>query len=126
MGVLDGFVPFDFNAGYPYVSVTSNGLTFNKSVTVKMNYPEYVLLLINEDKKQIALRSCDESENGAVAFYKRRASGILSVRWNSKDLTSTVESLMGWDLSHDSYRIDGTLVKSERVMIFDLNCAKKM
>ena len=126
MGVLDGFVPFDFNAGFPYVSVTSNGLTFNKSVTIKMGYPEHVLLLINEEEKQIALRSCDESESGAVVFYKQKASGVLSVRWNSRDLTNTVEDLMGWDLSHDSYRVDGMLVKSEHAMIFDLKCARKM
>ena len=126
MGVLDGFTPFDFNAGAPYVSITSNGLTFNKSVMIKLRYPEHVLFLINEEQRQIALRSCDATETEAVPFYKPKASGILSVRWNSRDLTNTIETLMEWNLTQDSYRIDGTLIKSENAMIFDLNCARKM
>ena len=44
---LTNFKAFDFNEGLPYVSITNNGLTFNKSVIMKMSYPSYVRLLIN-------------------------------------------------------------------------------
>ena len=55
---LSKFKTFDFSEGVPFVSVTNNGLTFNKSVIMKMNYPLYVRLLINEEDKQIALQAC--------------------------------------------------------------------
>ena len=45
---LSNFKTFDFSEGVPYISITSNGITFNKSVIMKMKYPTYVKLLINE------------------------------------------------------------------------------
>ena len=52
---LSNFKTFDFSEGVPYISITSNGITFNKSVIMKMKYPAYVKLLINETEKQIAV-----------------------------------------------------------------------
>ena len=57
---LSNFKTFDFSEGVPYISITSNGITFNKSVIMKMKYPTYVKLLINESDKQIAVQACDE------------------------------------------------------------------
>ena len=48
---LSNFKTFDFSEGVPYISITSNGITFNKSVIMKMKYPTYVKLLINESDK---------------------------------------------------------------------------
>ena len=45
--MLEGFEAFDFSEGVANMSVTSNGVTFNKAVTMKLHYPEWVLLLIN-------------------------------------------------------------------------------
>ena len=36
MSLLENFKAFNFNEGVPYVSVTSNGMTFNKSVIMKL------------------------------------------------------------------------------------------
>ena len=52
MSVLDGFTAFNFDEGVPYVSVTRNGVTFNKAVVMKLNYPENVLLLISDAEKR--------------------------------------------------------------------------
>ena len=48
MSLLENFKAFNFNEGVPYVSVTSNGMTFNKSVIMKLGYPEHVLLLARQ------------------------------------------------------------------------------
>ena len=42
---LSNFKTFDFSEGVPYISITSNGITFNKSVIMKMKYPTYVKLI---------------------------------------------------------------------------------
>ena len=66
---LSNFKTFDFSEGVPYISITSNGITFNKSVIMKMKYPTYVKLLINESDKQIAVQACDEHDDKSVQFY---------------------------------------------------------
>lgn len=123
---LSNFKTFDFNEGMPYVSITCNGLTFNKSVIMKMGYPAHVKLLINEIDKQIAVQICDESDEKATQFYREKANGVLSVRWNSKDLVSTVARICDWDLKKDSYRAYGVLIPEATLMLFDLTKAVAM
>lgn len=123
---LANFKTFDFNEGVPYISVTSNGITFNKSVIMKMQYPAYVRLLINDQDKQIVVQACDENDDKAVQFYKEKANGVLSVRWNAKDLIQTIARMCDWDLNQVSYRVSGVLVPEQRLMLFDLNEAITM
>ncbi|NLB09413.1 MAG: hypothetical protein GX832_07080, partial [Clostridiales bacterium] len=112
MSILKNFKPFNFNEGVPYVSVTKNGITFNKSVTMKLDYPEHVLLLIDEETQRIAVQSCTKETPSAVPFYKGKAkTNVLSVRWNGRDLLNTIQSLMGRNLSKCGYRIEGALLK---------------
>ena len=123
---LSNFKTFDFSEGVPYVSITNNGITFNKSVIMKMKYPAYVRLLINETDKQIAVQTCDEHDDKSVQFYKEKSNGVLSVRWNAKDLINTISRICDWDLSHLSYRVNGILISEMKLMLFDLNEAVTM
>lgn len=118
---LSNFKTFDFSEGVPYISITSNGVTFNKSVIMKMRYPAHVKLLINESDKQIAIQTCDEHDDKSVQFYKEKPNGVISVRWNAKDLIHTVARLCDWDLNKLSYRVNGVLVPEMNLMLFDLN-----
>ena len=120
---LSNFSVFDFKEGVPYVSITSNGLTFNKSVIMKLDSPEFVILLINNESKQIAVQACDETNEKAVQFYKEKANGVISVRWNAKDLINTISRMCEWDLSQVSYRVNGVLIPEQSLMLFDLTDA---
>ena len=126
MSFFEGFQTFNFDEGVPYVSVTKNGVTFNKAVIMKMGYPEYVVLLINANEKKIALKKCTEETPNHTSFYKENEKKILSVRWNAKDLLNTLQDMTGWDLSKDAYRIDGALIKEEEAMLFDFTNAKRL
>ena len=127
MSIFEGFTSFNFEEGVPYVSITKNGVTFNKAVIMKLDYPEFVQLLINPNSKQIAIRACKEYDQNRIAFYKKKEnSKILSVRWNVKDLLNTLQEITGWNLTSDGYRIDGTLIKEENAILFDLNHGKKL
>lgn len=123
MSILEGFSAFDFSEGVPYVSFTQNGVTFNKSVTLKLGEPEYARFLINTDTKQVAVQACEADEKNATIFYRPKASGALSVRWNTRDLLITIERLMGWNFREVSYRVDGLLLQDERAIVFDLSKA---
>ncbi len=119
--LLDGFTSFNFEEGVPYVSITKNGVTFNKAVVMKLNYPEYVVLLINTSKQQIAIKSCKKNDTNSVTFYKERESSkVLSVRWNGKDLLNTLQEMTGWNLDKEAYRSNGILLKEEGAILFDL------
>ncbi len=123
MSMLEGFSAFDFSEGVPYISFTQNGITFNKSVNLKLGEPEYARFLINENTKQVAIQACNENDRNATVFYRPKASGALSVRWNTRDLLNTIERIMGWNLKESSYRADGILLKGEQAIIFDLSKA---
>lgn len=120
---FEGFEEFNFNEGVPYVSITSNGVTFNKSVVMKMKYPNYVKLLINRASQQIAIVACDESTPNSTPFYKPRKKNVISVRWNGKDLLNTLQDVTGWDLSKQAFKIEGELLKEENAILFDLTRA---
>lgn len=120
MSMLEGFSAFDFSEGVPYASFTQNGITFNKSVTLKLGEPEYARFLINADTKQVAVQACEAGEKNATVFYRPKASGVLSVRWNARDLLNTLERIMGWNFKEVSYRADGILLENERAIVFDL------
>ena len=126
--MLDGFKSFNFNEGAPYVSITKNGMTFNKSVIMKLNYPEYVCLLINAPAKQIAIQVASQNTENATQFFheEKKQGGILSVRWNGKDLLNTIKDITDWDLSMTGYRIDGKFLADENAMLFDLNTATEL
>ena len=121
---FSGFKEFDFNERTPYISVTKNGVTFNKGVVLKLGSPAFVVLLINEESKQVAIKSCTAETLRSNAFFKPNDRGVLSVRWNSRDLLNTFKALTGWDLEKESYRIEGHLLKEENAMLFDLNKAE--
>ncbi len=124
MSLLENFKPFNFKEGVPCVSVTNNGITFNKSVIMKLDYPEYVVLLIDDKSKRIAIQTCTQKTPNAVAFYnKDKRSNTLNVRWNGRDLLNTLKNMMGWDLSKCGYRADGMLLEDEHAMLFDLSTA---
>lgn len=123
MSILENFRAFNFEAGVPYVSVTSSGVTFNKAVTIKLGYPAHVLLLFDENTKRMALQSCNADTPNATTFYKENKNKILSVRWNGRDLLNTIEDITGWDLSKTGYRINGSILREENAMLFDLNTA---
>lgn len=123
---LENFVAFDFTEGAAYVSVTKNGLTFNKAVMSKLNLPRYATLLINGVDRQIAIQGYDFEIPRSVPFYKGTDNKPVSVRLSGKDLLNTIAEMMQWDLNNNSYRIDGKLLSADRAVVFDLTQAKNL
>jgi len=121
--MLSGFKTVNLTIGLPYVSITTNGVTFNKTTIVKLGRPSHVLLMINEEEKQIAIQNCDSENEDATPFLRNEGKSTLSVRWNNKDLLNTISKLMNWDLKECGYRVDGEYFNDENAMIFDLKSA---
>ncbi len=124
--MLKGFEVVNLTIGSPYISITKNGVTFNKASIVKLGKPACVKLLMNKSDKMIAVQSCNDLDENATAFYKPKKSGLITVRWNNGELINTISRLMSWNLNEDGYRIDGDFLDEENAMVFDLKKAKSI
>lgn len=115
---LEEFKKINLAPGNPSISVTSNGVTFNKAAIVKLDEAEKVNLFINEEVKALAVAICTD-EDKALNFFKK-GKKVFSVRWNNKDLLGSLEHLMGWNLKESGYRIQGTYDRDQSALFFDL------
>lgn len=122
--MLEGFKTISLTVGVPYISVTGNGLTFNKASIIKLGKPSHVILMMNEESKKIAVQSCEQNTEDATPFLKSKSDSTMSVRWNNRDLLNTISKMMSWDLKKNGYRIDGDYLNTENAMIFDLDSAR--
>ena len=121
MSILDSFQVIGNVTGVPSVSVTKNGIAFNKAVLEKMRCPEYVCAMIDKASKRIAIVACEKGSNGSRPFYKKGRDMSNGVRWNNADLRMTIENMMSWRLSEKGWKATGTYFEEENALIFDLN-----
>lgn len=120
---LEGFEIITFGNTGAYVSITRNGITFNKAALEKVGSASHVVLLVNRDAKQFAIKPCSQNDPNALAFTAQKPASP-NVRWNSKDLLRLFSSLMSWQLEKsDGYRVNGEYIKTEKALLFDLNKA---
>ncbi|MPL99690.1 hypothetical protein SDC9_45910 [bioreactor metagenome] len=121
---LDDFKKINLAPGSPSISVTSNGITFNKAAIVKLDEAEKVNLFINENEKALAVATCTDDDK-SLNFLKK-GKKAMSVRWNNKDLLQRLEDLMGWSLSDTGYRIQGCFDREQNALFFDLKSATNL
>jgi hypothetical protein len=126
MGLLDSFEVLENVTGAPYLSITKNGVSFNKCVLEKMGCPQYVKALIDRDGKRMAIVACDGKDRASRAFYKDGRDTSYGVRWNNYDLKQTIENMMGWDLLDGSWKVFGEFFRDDCAMIFDFMQAESM
>ena len=122
--MLEGFKPIELMTGSPVLSVTNNGLSFNKNVINKMGRPEYIRFMINTESKQLAIQKVEEYDNASVPFIRKNVDNKNGIRYNNRDLENTIATLMEWDLSTKAYRIDGIYQEDDNAMIFNLTTAR--
>ena len=122
--MLEGFRPVQLVNGRSYLSVTNNGLGFNKNILLKMNKPHYVRFMIDDENQRLAIQAVAEKDDSSIDFYNKDMNINNGVRYHNRDLEHTIETLMKWDLSSYNYRIDGYYIEEEAAMLFDLKEAR--
>lgn len=120
MDAWDGFEVLETVKGTPSMSVTKNGVAFNKTVVEKMRAPQFAVPLIDKSRKRFAVIACGENDRGSREFFKPGRDLSYGARWNNYDLRSTLEQMMGWDLSRAGQKIPGTYSEEKNGFIFDL------
>ena len=125
MFMIEGFKPISITSGVPTLSITKNGIGFNKAAILKIDAPQYVRVLQNSEKNMIALCPCNKDDDYAAPFAKDGLKTI-NVRWNSKDFTSTIALMVSWDGTTRGKKVVGQYYAEENMLIFDMNQAVEM
>ena len=123
---MEGFKPFTFGNTGPAVSITKNGVTFNKVAVEKLGKSPYAQLLINEETKMLAVKKTSANDPLAVPFCAAIKKGAPSVRWNSKELLKVICNMTGWNLNASGctgYKVFASYDKSENALIINLSTA---
>ena len=123
--MLEGFLEVPILQGSSFMSITDNGINFNKNVVKHMQGAENITLLCNSTKKQIAIQKCDKGRENSIQFYRDEKNFVNGVRFNNREVVQMIVSMMNWDLQEFNYRADGFLTSDKNTMIFDLNSARK-
>lgn len=122
--MLEGFVEIPILIGSSFLSVTDNGLNFNKNVVKHMNKAEFIKIFFNANKKQIAIQKCEKGTENSIPFYRDEKNLQTGVRFNNREIQQMIAANMDWNLQEFNYRADGFL-SDENTMIFDLKSARK-
>jgi len=120
--MLSGFKPISITTGFPTLTLTKNGVGFNKAAILKMDGPHFVRVAINAEKNMLALIACDEDDEYATSFAKD-GKKTINVRWNSRDFANTIAEMSQWDGTSRGKKVTGQYLPDENALIFDLNRA---
>ena len=120
MGRLDSFKPKKLIVGSPFISITLNGVSLNKSAVARLEYAEYVRILIDEDAKELAVQICNENDPNKESFVKLgKKDEVQYVRWNNREFT---KQLLNWapreELKQSGFKVPGEFFPDEKVFIF--------
>lgn len=122
--MLENFKPIQIVKGIAFMSVSNNGISFNKNVVIKMNRPEIVRLMMNEEQLQFAIQATTDNDDSTMSFYNDNIDIRNGIRTHNRDLENTLAQLMEWDLDSFVYRVDGVYLEKENAMLFELKKAR--
>ena len=123
--MLEGFKRLPALSGSSFVSITNTGINFNANVVFHMDKAEYIIVLLNEETKQLAIQKSNKGDEDAIQFCRKPSKWKNGVRYNNRETQQIISKMMGWDLENYIYRASGFIDKEESAMIFDLSGAKK-
>ena len=122
--MLEGFRPYIVAPGSVSISFSKNGLGVSKAAVAKLRNSKFVKILLDTDQNRLAIQICEEEDAAATEFSKTpKPEGV---RWNTKDLTQTIQRMLGKPIDgKELYRVEGTFVDDPDypALIFDLKQA---
>lgn len=121
---LENFKTYTVTSGLPTMTVSNYGVSFSKAAVVRLGKPEYAKLLVNSDEKMFAVQTSDSMDEDANVFYRKKSNGVITARWNSKELLQMISKMMDWNLDNASYKVSGEYFPEETAIIFDLKNAE--
>lgn len=120
MGRLDSFKPRKLIVGSPFITITINGVSLNKSAISRLDYAEYVKILIDEDAQELAVQVCNQDDPNKESFVKpEKGEEAQYVRWNNREF---IKQLIGWapssELKKSGFKVPGEYLPGEKAFLF--------
>lgn len=103
-------------------------IRLHKSFLHQLGDPDYVQLLVNPEKKMVAVKAIDHITNTGLTFKvsKKRMESDHSVEIYSRSFVQTLCDVAGGLNEGYVYRLTGCLVESERMFVFSLDTITKV
>ncbi len=116
---------FDFNiASYesPFVTLTTNGLSFNHSFIANLGYPTHICIGIDRENKKVAFRAAPEGECSVPTYRfvtdeKKRKRVTITATILRKELSR----LLNASSHRKGLKFMASVDKSEGQLVIDLN-----
>lgn len=120
MGRLDSFKPRKLVVGSPYITVTSNGVSLNKSAVSRLDYAEYVKILVNESEKELAIQVCDDKNDPDKELFVKpeRKEETQYVRWNNREFIKQLNAWGPENLRETGFKVPGQYLPEEKAFLF--------
>lgn len=106
----------------PAITIRPDSIMFNTACLNKLEGVTHIKLYIDNNSKQLAIKSCDQDDKNAIRWCTVKKDGTRRNRKvTGKEFSKMIYDLMGWD-STKRYKIIGFLieVEGEKVFLFDL------
>jgi len=106
------------------VIIDTKKVRFVKSCVDALEYCPYVHFLLDPDGKRFAVQASDKDDPQAMRFAKSKdEQGENAVILQSAALINALSTMLPKADDTPRYAIDGSFVKSEKAIIFDLESA---
>jgi len=114
------------SSAVPCVSISANGIRFNRAGIQQLEGVKYVELLVHPEEKTLAVRRAEEKVRHAVRWTSSAGNG----GWRSKPISGaafipTLYQLFGWNVEY-KYRVHGSCRRNQEgaILLFYLRDAE--
>ena len=108
----------------PFMNIYPKKISFSNEARGMLNNCQAIRIMINEQKKTIAIRAMPPSESNTLVWAKEGIKGTYIPQYLCPKLTGHLYSIWGWDVNR-RYKASGVLVQfsGRPLIVFDFSSA---
>ena len=114
-----------------YVNIYARRVAFNLVTVSDLEYPEYVELLLDDERGIFAIAAVPEKTPTSIEFATqerlekiRRPKSLKRIEIKNEALAKVIRETMKWDNPKQTFRAYGERYLDEHVVMFDLTAAE--
>ena len=114
MSILKDFELCGNNEKVPFISVMKMGFIIGEETRRLLGDPAYIRVWRRKETRQIAINAAEPQDKGAAK--------IDTQTWQIRDIVyrNAAEELMGIQVKGETYRVDGSYLPEEQLIVFDM------
>jgi len=106
-------------SGIATLKLSNNILVFSRAISCRLKNPRYIQILVQSERRLIAVRPCQMEDEESIPFSKKAEAGIVQVR-RKGIYRELCKLIVGFDPdSMEAISIDGEYDEAEKLYIFN-------